>query len=174
MSSIPPLPFTADDAERALIEWGANCGPGAVAAIAGVSLDELRPHLGDFERKRYTNPRLMWLVLRSIGLSFKLVQPPIELPRFGLARVQWHGPWMEPGVPPAAAYRHTHWIGACWSEVRRAWGVFDINCMESGGWVGFMDWQQVIVPFLTQHHHPECNGRWSFTHVVEVEPKVPG
>ena len=36
-------PFTEEDAYRAYNEWGANCGPGAVAAIMGMSLDEVRP-----------------------------------------------------------------------------------------------------------------------------------
>lgn len=31
--------FTMDDMIRANEEWGANCGPGAIAAIMGMTLD---------------------------------------------------------------------------------------------------------------------------------------
>ena len=34
--------FTADDAHRAHREWGANCGPTAIAAICRLTLDEVR------------------------------------------------------------------------------------------------------------------------------------
>lgn len=37
------LRFTLEDAQRASQEWGANCGPGAIAAIMGMTLDEVRP-----------------------------------------------------------------------------------------------------------------------------------
>ena len=40
-----PPRFSLSDAERVQDEWGANCGPGAVAAICGLTLDELRPHM---------------------------------------------------------------------------------------------------------------------------------
>jgi hypothetical protein len=52
--------FTEADAHRAYDEWGANCGPGALAAIAGLTLDKVRALMGDFETKGYTNPTLMY------------------------------------------------------------------------------------------------------------------
>ena len=57
------------DLERAAREWGANCGPAAIAEISGLTLDELRPHMDafGFDRKRYTNPTMMFGVLDSIG-----------------------------------------------------------------------------------------------------------
>lgn len=51
------------EADRAYDAWGCNCGPGAIAAIMNMRLDAIRPLLGDFERKRYTNPTLMWEIL---------------------------------------------------------------------------------------------------------------
>src|SRR5436305_1207827 len=116
-----PLRFTQQDAELAYGTWGANCGPGAIAAIAGLTLEELRPSMGDFEAKRYTNPTLMWQVLNNLGLRWKrnspklqeaLVATILDFPEYGLARVQWEGPWTNPGVPPQVAYRHTHWVAA--------------------------------------------------------------
>ena len=40
--------FTWEDANRAQEEWGANCGPGAVALMLGWTLDEIRPYMGRF------------------------------------------------------------------------------------------------------------------------------
>ena len=59
------VPFSFEEAQRAGDEWGLNCGPAAIATMTRLSLDELRPHLGDFEQKHYTNPTLMWSILNS-------------------------------------------------------------------------------------------------------------
>jgi hypothetical protein len=164
----PALRFTEEDADRAFGAWGCNCGPGAIAAIAGLTLDELRPSLGDFERKRYTNPRLMWEILDRLGLKWRLRKPAQGWPLFGLARVQWCGPWTRPGVSPRAAYRYTHWVAARWSDSKQGFGIFDINAMNSGGWIALSDWERVIVPHLLAHCVPRNNGQWFLTHVVEI------
>ncbi len=167
--------FTAEDADRAYDEWGANCGPGAIAAICGLTLDELRPHMGDFERKRYTNPTLMWQVLRSVGVGFTVRSGQFgaaDLPRYGLARVQWEGPWTEPGVPMRARYRYSHWIGAAQRPIcggGTTTGIFDINAIANGsGWCALHDWESILVPRILQECVPRANGCWNLTHVVEV------
>lgn len=163
--------FSAEDADLAYDEWGANCGPGAIAAVLGLTLNDVRPHMGDFERKHYTNPTLMWASLRSLGARFSyrggdLGQ--VNWPAFGLARIQWHGPWMKEGVPARARYRHTHWVGAC----RRApdeIGIFDINAIGNGsGWCHLSDWTSTIVPWIIATCVPRGDGNWSITHAVEI------
>lgn len=158
--------FTHEDAERAYQEYGANCGPGALAAIAGMTLDEVRPHIPDFETRHYTNPTMMFAALDSIGKQWKRRAEALW-PTYGLVRVQWEGPWMAEGVPIAARYRYTHWIGAAivGSEV----GIFDINCMNNGsGWVSLIDWDTIVVPYLTAQYK-RANGCWHMTHSIEVE-----
>jgi hypothetical protein len=164
---MPDVRFTHAEAESAADTWGMNCGPAAVAAICSLTLDELRPHLGDFEVKRYTNPTLMWSILNSIGAKWRLVRPPRTWPAYGLARVQWEGPWTAPGVPPRVAYRHTHWVGA--QQGRTDVGIFDVNAMNSGGWIGLDDWVGLLVPWLLKEVAPKASGRWHLTHVVEIE-----
>lgn len=159
--------FTAEDQERAHAEWGSNCGPGSIAAITGLTLDQVRPLMGDFEQKGYTNPTLMWDVLDRRGIVWRKMKAPLSWPRWGLARIQWHGPWTEPGVPARAAYRHTHWVGAC--SRPDSIGVFDINALSNGtGWCSLEDWGEVLVPWLLAEVEPKSNGQWSLTHVVEV------
>jgi len=115
--------FTLDDVDRAHAEWSANCGPTAFAAILDLTLDETRRHFGpEFEAKRYTNPTLMFAALRrALGNpphrwrvlpGSRSVDATVGWPIYGLCRVQWMGTWCDPGVPIAARYRRSHWIGA--------------------------------------------------------------
>lgn len=174
-----PVLFTLEDVVKASDEWGANCGPAALAAVLGLTLAEVRPHLGDFERKGYMNPTLMFQALRSTGARWQRLACPIEpqaavlaadppayLPDHGLCRVQWEGPWTAPGVPMAARYRHTHWTGA-----RHALGgveIFDVNAMCVGGWIGFEEWRDQLVPWLLSECHPKAYGAWHLTHRLSV------
>jgi len=174
------LNFDIEAAEVASDEWGFNCGPAAVAAICGLSLSELRPCLGDFEQKRYTNPTLMSQILRNVGakvIEFGRLNWRFEMeragrkpwPRYGLVRIQWEGPWTDAGVPIAARYRHTHWVGARYANKDNV-GIWDINCLNNGtGWVGLSEWTTILVPWLLKECHPRANGKWHLTHVVEIE-----
>lgn len=162
--------ITLETAQRAHDEWGCNCGPGAIAAVCGLTLDEVRPHMRDFERKRYTNPTLMWSALRSLGVRFSFRSGDLgrQWPRYGLARIQWEGPWTRPGVPVRAAYGRTHWIGV---DARSAndVGIFDINAMGNGsGWCALEEWADVIVPWILRECVPRADGGWHITHAVEI------
>ena len=161
--------FSHADAIRAADEWGANCGPGAIAVILGMTLDESRPHLGDFERRRYTNPGLMWSILDGLGIRWSKILRPRRWPAYGLARVQWEGPWTAPGVPPRVAYRHTHWVGVSTADDQNV-GIFDINALGNGtGWVSLRHWVDVIVPWILEQCEPGADGGWDLTHGVEIE-----
>src|SRR3546814_16523884 len=65
-------------------------------------------------------------------------------PEFGLVRVQWEGPWTAPGVPMAARYRQTHWIGTMLRADRQR-GYWGVNCLaHGGGWVSLCAWESVF------------------------------
>lgn len=166
--------FSKEDADRAHDEWGANCGPGALAAILNMTLDEIRPHMGDFERKRYTNPTLMFDALKSVGAKWSSLTPGRTVakpgwPIYGLARIQWEGPWTEPGVPMRARYRYTHWVGVV-TKTPDNIGIYDINCMNNGsGWCALEDWVSIMAPHLIAQY-PRANGKWHITHSIEVSP----
>jgi hypothetical protein len=167
-----PPQITMKDAQRAWNEWGCNCGPVAIAAALGKSLDEVRPHMGDFESKRYTNPTLMWATLRSLGVYFSFSGGHLGTecwPSFGLARIQWEGPWTKPNVPARARYRHTHWVGVNGRD-RRNIGIFDVNALGNGsGWCHVADWKSVIVPWILKECVPKADGKWHITHAVEID-----
>jgi len=166
---VTPVRFTLDEAQKAGDEWGFNCGPGALCAILGMTPAEIRPHLGDFERKGYTNPTLMADTLARCGAGYEQVyrgDTPSVLPnlKHGLMRVQWGGPWTKPGVPMRVRYRHTHWVGvrANTSE------IFDINAMCVGGWVPVAEWATQLTPWLIKECCPTGDGTFWPTHGVEV------
>jgi hypothetical protein len=170
----PPLRFTDQDAREAGDAWGLNCGPAAVCAIVGLTPEEIRPHLGDFELKRYTNPTLMWEILLNLNVHIKGIRglasnvSQLPWPRWGLARVQWEGPWTKPGVPMRVRYRQTHWVGVNSSNPDNI-GIWDVNCLSNGtGWVSLDEWTNSLVPWLLKQCHPKADGKWHLTHTVEI------
>lgn len=173
----PPVRFTVDDAVAAAVSWGANCGPGALAAVLGLSLDAVRPHLEKFDQKRYTNPAMMRGALRSLKVDHDWKVGRFGLfPHYGLARVQWEGPWTAAGVPVAAACRHTHWV--CSAMPDRSVSdphdvkIFDINAICVGGWIDLPQWSKQLVPWLLRQCEPKATGGWWLTHVVEIRTPV--
>lgn len=174
----PPLRLTPESVAEAADAWNFNCGPAALCAVAGVTPDEVRAHLGDFEHKGYTNPTLMRSALVSLWRARKIPgwQPlkgsPVDRtksprwPDFGLARIQWDGPWCKEGVPVRARYRQTHWVASCY--LNGSYGVFDINAIDSGGWIRRRDWQDTIVPHILKHCVPRATGGWWVTHSIEI------
>ncbi len=178
MANPPRLRFTAADVDLAFETWGCNCGPAAIAAILGLTLDEVRRHMGDFEVRRYTNPTLMGESLRGAGARFDLRQHPAwqkaqgpSMPNWGLARIQWEGPWMHDGVPVAARYQRTHWVGTYRPQASGfvELGVFDINAIDGGGWLSFETWRDRLVPRILRQGVPRADGGWHVTHAYEVQ-----
>lgn len=163
--------ISSDDMHSAFDEWGANCGPSAISAVCNVPLAAVRPHMGDFEKKRYTNPTLMWDALISMGVLFNYRGGDLgknNWPRYGLARIQWEGPWTMPNVPIRARYRHTHWIGVDATGANSI-GIFDCNATANGsGWTSLQDWQDGIVPWILSECVPRASGGWHITHSVDV------
>jgi len=172
---IPGLGWHWDMIDEAA-KWGFNCGPASLCAVLDKTPAEIRPHLREFERKGYTNPSLMAGILRDLHVPFRRVfqsarQPAlgsVVWPVWGLARIQWGGPWTRPGVPMRARYRHTHWIG-----FRRGNGishdvVFDVNALSVGGWISFAEWANELIPWLLDQVEPKASGAWWPTHCWEI------
>jgi hypothetical protein len=164
---LPKIVFTPDQVEQAANEWGFNCGPGALCAALNLTPDELRPHLLDFESKGYTNPSLMHNILGRLKVPFRTIYRADEQgihprPSLGLMRVQWGGPWTQPGVPMGARYRQTHWVALADDY------VFDINAIHEGGWLFYAVWKQHLVPWLMNECCPRGDRTWWATHVLEL------
>jgi len=162
----PVAKFNWDDADKAAREWGANCGPGAIAAVLDKKIDEIRPFMGDFEKKHYTNPKLMLEILNKMGVKFW--KPRAQTwPRNGLIRIQWEGPWTDLGVPLRKRYRHTHWVASRWIGIDIF--IFDINCICVGGWVHVGEWEKKVVPWLLKEVEPKAYGTYYPTHILALQ-----
>jgi hypothetical protein len=128
--------------------------------------------MGDFEKKGYTNPKLMRKILDSMNVKYQLVYRSNDpqgqgliLVTFGLQRIQWGGPWTKNGVPMRSRYRHTHWIAVAEKM------VFDVNAMCVGGWMPAFEWRVALVPWLLRECEPGADGSWWPTHGIEIQGK---
>lgn len=169
------LRFTEEDARLAWENWGCNCGPSALAACLGLTLDDVRPAVEKvgFAAKKYVSPTMMRGALDYLGANVEFRMPnrryagdPVDekaFARSGLVRIQWTGPWTAPGANPKWAYRQTHWI-ASWQK-QGTWGlwVFDVN----GGLHTFESWRDNVVPHIIASI-PRADGGWFVTDSWEV------
>lgn len=163
-------PFTEDDSTKAFQEWGANCGPNALAFACNVHINDIRGKIPGFDEKRYTSPTMMAAGIENMKRRFNnyLAHPNVLKSQMTagslcLVRVQWTGPWTAPGANPKWAYRQTHWICAWKPEEGISKGVrtvFDVN----GGINTIEGWENTIVPLLTSQI-PKADGGWYPTHV---------
>lgn len=170
--SVLTYPFTEADSNRAHDEWGANCGPNALAFALGVHIDKVRGTIPGFEEKHYTNPTMMKAALATAGVGFTSVRVPAVKPghladaepmfheRIALVRIQWDGPWTEPGANARWGYRFSHWIATWLHRGGDSDFVFDVN----GGVRRFESWDKEIVPLLTAEI-PRADGHWRPTHI---------
>jgi len=161
---------TQEDWEAAEKIFHPNCGPTALAIIAGISIQKACEAIPGFTERHFTNPTMMATALRSLGIQF-IERDDNEcdghtLTRYGLVRIQFEGPWTAAGANPKWAYRQTHWIAAAefmWGEPVQF--VFDINC----GWQTAMDWEHIHVPEIIKGClDKRATGNWWATHRWEL------
>ena len=156
------LRFNQEDAQWAFDEWGCNCGPSALAAALGMTLDEIRPHMGPFESRGYTNVTNMRKAIQSAGA--RIVRsgngwPPVG---FGVVRIQWGGPWIMDGKPARWAACATHWVASFRTAGSHLY-VFDVN----GGLMSVDAWERDIVPRIVASIK-RADGRWFISHGWQV------
>jgi hypothetical protein len=157
----PICPFTEDEFWAAHDEWGFNCGPASLATIAGLKPAQVRGLLPSFEQKRYTNPTMMLEALKALGIGVQHAGDSQKLTQYGICRIQWEGPWTQPGAPAKWAYTKTHWIGAM--VIRGYPWVYDVNA----DWQEMEAWEKITVPALTSAIE-RATGKWRPTNRWEL------
>jgi hypothetical protein len=154
IATTPPIAFSSTDLDEAYRNWGANCGPAALAVALGYTLDQVYPLLPNFKSRGYVSIGDMRSAIDSLrGFSWS---NSIDLPSNGVARLEWGGPW-----PPRARSCYSHWVttkrweGACW--------VFDVNA----GWQTMPEWEKYTVPRIVESVK-RADGTFRWTHRFEI------
>ncbi len=177
---MPILKFNEAECQAASDSWNLNCGPSALAAILGKTLEEIKWACMsvDFAERGYMNSTMMANALTCLGVTAKPNRLRLDrrtecdvdsLPKHGLARIQFGGPWIINGKPARWAAQHTHWV-ASW---KIAPGVirFDPVCLVfdiNGGIMEYARWESEILPAITASIK-RCDGEWFVTNSWEVQ-----
>jgi hypothetical protein len=157
--------YEPTDVHEAFREWGAACGPSALAAAFGCNVADVR-HLFPFHRG-WVNPSHMIAALDLAGVHHREPRPGETHPCRGLLFIQFLGPWMKPGVPIAARYKHTHWIAVVRNHEaeRLVW-----DCNSETGWMLFEQWRAVLAPELIAHNRGSDG--WRVARAIELVPRA--
>jgi hypothetical protein len=150
----PVLAFNEGDSQMANAAWKATCGPHAIAAACGKTLDEVRRAIcdADVNYRGWMSPTQVSKTLTALGQSFILTKglKTMDLCN-GVNRVQWEGPWLNPGVPPRVAYFQTHLVAHFDGQVL-------CTCCRTAEWIPddvfrrFHLEQEPVSPFHITHH----------------------
>ena len=144
------------DVAEAYDAWKATCGPVAVAAVLRRPVESVRELFPDFQG--WVNFTGVANALNRAGASWHATKKTLgqaAAPEYGLALIQWCGPWLDPGVPIGAAYRHTHWVGL--ARVGDGRMVYDIN---ADGWIARDLWLAKWKPQLVAAQRGATGGFW--------------
>lgn len=168
----PRVPHDFDACHRQL---GAMCGHGAFAAALGFPVTmacgffpELRPDRG-------------WVNLPEMETALRRAEERELIKAFhstrdqwpeahgaftrGLVVLQWLGSWLDEGVPPAAACRHTHWIATFGGSDGL---VYDVNI---GQWITRARYESTLNCMLRQRLDPKSTG-WRVKRGYEIIPRT--
>ena len=155
------------DVQDACKVWAASCGPAALAAILQRSLLQTRCLLAGYDQRGYMNPTHMQLALGGARCWWETLRPGEDGPSYGLAFVQWLGPWCGEGKSVRAAYRYTHWVGVAYCQDAGLM-LYDINARSetsaAGAWVPWAWWHEEVRPMITETIKGAPGGssiRWS-------------
>jgi|TARA_R100000687_G_C6449923_1_gene164747 hypothetical protein len=163
----PPLRFDAQKAQAIFEVYGGDCGPcgpGAIAAIAGVELEDAIRAVGPkWLKLKGTTEIMLADALDTLGQDWSRIEP--RRPAYGLARIQWVGPWLD-DPDPFEKFRHSHWIGMADAETGPQ--VFDINAISIGGWISLQHWDADLRPWLLDEVEPQATGEWFISDAYEV------
>ena len=132
-----PSLFVPWDIEMARINFGANCGPVSFAVATHQEVCPVMQHFRHFEHHRWTNLTQMRRAFRSVGLQTVLLRR--RLPDYGVALIQWLGPWTLRDFYSPWSLIYTHWIAVNHGE------VYDHTV---GSWHPLSYWESEIAPSI--------------------------
>ncbi|PZO72639.1 MAG: hypothetical protein DI629_20705 [Mesorhizobium amorphae] len=142
---VSPLAFGLAEAERERERSGFNCGPGALAAAAGVTPERAVAAIPGFARRGHTTETMMALGLAGLGLRFRWVWT------LDGAAARPAGPALVRVVYGDGSVldrlRRSHWVMRRPAESGGE-EVFDVNAIRFGGWMSDEEWRTSLAPWL--------------------------
>lgn len=149
--------FIPWDLDIAGINFGANCGPISFAVTTEREVCRIMRFFPHFKYSRSTNLTQMLRAYREADYQTKINK--CQLPEFGVALIQWTGPWTAKHFFSRWSLVYTHWIA-----VNHGW-IFDHT---AGEWQEFPQWESEVVPdFISQI--PRATG-WAVKYGVGLIP----
>ncbi len=146
--------------------WGANCGPGALAAALSVPVMSLRDVFPWFPKPAHTTPTKLEQVLHNLTLQDRTGGwsriPVGRILGNGMAMVQFTGPWTDPAHASEpwvrrVAPKFTHFVATnVWEGVPQ---IYDVNHGEAGGWLRAIDWERKTMAELLDFYRAERDKR---------------
>ncbi len=142
-----PIRFSEADFYDSKNRLVANCGPGALAAIAGMSLKDLMRDIPDFHETGGLTFERMKAELTRLGMRWRLHGD--EWPPHGVAIIGWmerdrSGPQICRHTKFTNANRRRHWVAV---SGRMIFDPFAAN----KGWLPENEWKRSVLPRLTGH-----------------------
>lgn len=160
---IPPL-YQPPDVDEANKLWRACCGHAALAAVLRCPVMHLRRAFPWCPKEPWTSPSRLRMALEHLGVNHRIGLDWSPLPEYGLAFVQFTGPWMKESV--ARQYARTHVIGVASRGGHRFF--YDVNAIGGvGGWETESDWECTIAPILADGV-PDGDEKWQMRRGIEI------
>jgi len=147
--------FVPWDIEIARINFGANCGPAAFAAVTGSEVCRVMRYFRHFEHSKWTNLTQMRRAFTDAGYEVAVLKR--QFPQRGIALIQWLGPWTRKHFFSRWSLIYTHWVAV---QGKR---LFDHTV---AAWQPIQQWRKEVAPdFVSQI--PKARG-WEIKYGVEV------
>jgi hypothetical protein len=157
-SFLPPMGLRSPtDVELANHLFDANCGPASLAAILSIQICDLMALFDQFPESPYTSRQKMEDILKEARVLFLTTS---DLPAFGLALIQFEGPWSSSPSTARWAGRYSHWIGVSGDQ------FYEINCDR---WTDRREWETNVATALVASY-PSATG-WRVKLGLEVVPQ---
>ena len=153
--------YEPSDVDEQHDEWGANCGPTAIAALTNREVKDVRAlieRVANGEKSKRCGCSGFWLghmhaghitdVLTELHRNPKRQDfKPDEWrwPKKGLAMVQIEGPWCRPPAKPTARFRYTHTVAVIDAGPPVGVLVYDGNVP---GWATEKWWRGKVMEWL--------------------------
>lgn len=151
--------FVPWDIEVAHINFGANCGPAAFAAVTQREVCRVMQYFPHFPERCWTNLTQMVRAFGDAGYTTRVEK--CAAPSRGVALVQWLGPWTEKQFFSRWSLFHTHWVG-----IHDDW-IFDHNDCR---WQTLTEWSVGTGARLIAEV-PRATG-WRIKYGVEVTKEM--